>query len=84
MQDLINPKSLVITSPQKIEIDVKDDSDNESTKPLGNVITKELNKKTYNLLSSENLNAALKKSMLWFGKGGSNKQFQNKLNKLLK
>ena len=29
------PKSLVITSPQKIEIDVKDDSDNESTKPLG-------------------------------------------------
>ena len=76
-QDLINPKSLVITSPQKTEID---DSDNESTKPLGNLIIKELNKKTDNLLSPENLNAALKKQYY----GGSNKHFQSKLNKLLK
>ena len=95
-QNLINPKSLVITNPKKIEIDVKDDSDNESTKPLGlkhskesfkplgNVIMKELNKKTDNLLSPENLNAALKKQYYGCGKGGSNKQFQSKLNKLLK
>ena len=41
---------------------------------------KELNKKTDNLLSPENLNAALKKQYY----GGSNKQFQSKLNKLLK
>ena len=55
--------------PQKV------DPDNESTEPLGNVIMKELNKKTDkssadNLLSPENLNAALKKQYY----GGSNKQ----------
>ena len=75
-QDLINPKSLVITSPQKIEID-------ESTKPLGNVIIKELNKKSSDETTSPE-NIARKKQYYGYGKGGSNKQFQSKLNKLLK
>ena len=69
------PKS---QDPSKVNINI--DSDEESSKPLGNVIMKELNKKTDNLLSPENLNAALKKRYY----GGSNKQFQSKLNKLLK
>ena len=82
-KSLINPKSLVITNPQKIEIDVKDDSDNESTKPLGNVIIKELNKKSDNETINDNLNIARKKQYYGYGKGTKNKQFQSKLNKLL-
>ena len=62
-KDLIIPKSLVITSPQKIEIDVKDDSDNESFKPLGNVIMKELNKKS----NDETINIARKKEYYGYG-----------------
>ena len=57
---------------------------------------KELNKKSDNLLSPENLNAALKKQYYGYGDAlslrssrhipsgyGSNKQCQSKLNKLL-
>jgi len=59
--------------------------------PLGNLIVKELNKEIHDksdddddnkLLSSENINKALKKQ--YYGFGYKNKQFQNKLNKLLK
>ena len=78
-KSLTNPKSLVIINPQKVEID---DSDNESTKPLGNVIIKELNKKTDNETINDNLNIARKKQ--YYGYGTKNKQFQSKLNKLLK
>ena len=54
--------------------------------PLGNLIMKELNDKSdddddYKLISSENLNNALKKQ--YYGSGYKNKQFQNKLNNLL-
>ena len=64
---------------------------NEFLKPLGNLIVKELNKEIHDksdddddnkLLSSENINKALKKQ--YYGFGYKNKQFQNKLNKLLK
>ena len=65
--------------PPKVNINIKVDSDDKSSKPLGNVIMKELNK-TDKLTSPENLNAALKKQYYC----GSNKQFQSKLNKLLK
>ena len=87
------PKS---QDPPKVNINIKVDSDEESSKPLGNVIMKELNKKTDNLLSPENLNTALRKQYYGYGNalslrssrhipsGGSNKQFQSKLNKLLK
>ena len=73
-KSLTNPKSLVITSPQKVEID----DSNKSTKPLGNVIMKELNKKS----NDETINIARKKE--YYGYGTKNKQFQSKLNKLLK
>jgi len=58
--------------------------------PLGNLIVKELNKEIHDksdddddnkLLSSENINKALKKQ--YYGFGYKNKQFQNKLNNLL-
>ena len=61
--------------------------------PLGNLIMKELNKElndksdddddynTNKLISSKNLNNALKKQ--YYGSGYKNKQFQNKLNNLL-
>ena len=65
-EDLIIPKSLKV------------DSDNESSKPLGNVIMKELNKKS----SEETINLTPKKQ--YYGYGKTNKQFQSKLNKLLK
>ena len=86
-KSLTNPKSLVIVNPQNVKID---DSGNESTKPLGlkdsnesfkplgNVIMKELNKKSDN----ETINIARKKE--YYGYGTKNKQFKSKLNKLLK
>ena len=57
------------------------ESDDESAKPLGNVIMKELNKKSDKLTSSENVNAARKKQ--YYSYGTTNKKFQSKLNKLL-
>ena len=72
--DSINPHS-----PKVIEI-----VEVESSKPLGNIIMKELNKKSLtsdNLTSPENSNAFKKQ---YYGYGASNKQFQSKLNKLLK
>ena len=56
---------------------------NESSKPLGDVIIKELNKKSSNETTSPE-NIAYKKQYYGYGKGSSNKQFQSKLNKLLK
>ena len=43
----------------------------ESTKPMGNIIMKELNKKSDKLTSPENLNTALKKQ--YYGYGTSKK-----------
>ena len=40
---------------------------NESSKPLGNIIMKELNKKSDKLSSPENLNAALKSNSMVMG-----------------
>ena len=56
---------------------IKDDIE----KPLGNVIMKELNKKSNDDTIDENI--ALKKCYYGYGYK-TNKQFQNKLNKLLK
>ena len=69
--------------PTKVVV-VEVDSDDESSKPLGNVIMKELNKKSSTpdkLTSPENSNAHKKQ---YYGYGSSNKQFKSKLNKLLK
>ena len=55
---------------------------NESSKALGNIIMKELNKKSDKLTSTENLNAAPKKQ--YYGYETSNNKYQSKLNKLLK
>jgi len=63
----------------KVNINIEVDSDDESSKPLGNVIMKELNKNDNGLTKA--LNDIHKRQ---YGKGSSNKQFQNKLNKLLK
>ena len=65
--------------PSKEVIKIKEvELDDENCKPLGNVIMKELNKKSANLTSPENLNAIIKKT-----NGSTNKQLQCKLNKLL-
>ena len=76
-------------TPNKvIELLVKDEINKPSglNDPLGSLIMKELNDKSDDdddddnkLISSENINKALKKQYYGFG----NKQFQNKLNRLL-
>ena len=78
------PKSLIEShnsiNPLKEVIKVVEvDSDDESSKPLGNVIMKELNTNDNGLTKA--LNDIHKKQ---YGYGSSNKQFKNKLNKLLK
>jgi hypothetical protein len=81
-QDLVIPQKVTKVNPN---IESK-----ESFKPLGNVIIKELNKKSSNETTSPE-NIALKKQYYGYGNARSshpikygNKQFKNKLNKLLK
>ena len=78
VENLIIPNSIVKSQDLIIPKSLKVDSDNESSKPLGNVIMKELNKKS----SEETINLTPKKQ--YYGYGTTNKQFQSKLNKLLK
>ena len=75
--------SAVTKPPKQVETIIykEVDSDDESSKPLGNVIMKELNKKSSDETTSPE-NIARKKQ--YYGYGTSNKQFQSKLNKLLK
>ena len=71
-------KKTKLKDSPKVNINIEVDSDDESSKPLGNVIMKELNTNDNGLTKA--LNNIHKKQYY----GGSNKQFQNKLNKLLK
>ena len=77
VDDRFSKKTKLKDSP-KVNINIEVDSDDESSKPLGNVIMKELNTNDNGLTKA--LNDVHKKQYY----GGSNKQFQNKLNKLLK
>ena len=78
VDDRFSKKNKLKDSP-KVNINIEVDSDDESSKPLGNVIMKELNMNDNGLTKA--LNNIHKKQ---YGYGSSNKQFQNKLNKLLK
>ena len=82
IENLIIPKSIVKLQDLIIPKSLKVDSDNKSSKPLENVIMKEWNKKS----SEETINLTPKKQYYGYGnsKRKTNKQFQNKLNKLLK
>ena len=89
-------KKTKLKDSPKVNINIEVDSDDESSKPLENVIMKELNKKSPNKITSLENSNALKKQYYGYGdvlslrssrhipSGGSNKQFKNKLNKLLK
>ena len=72
-------KKTKLKDSPKVNINIEVDSDDESSKPLGNVIIKELNTNDNGLTKA--LNNIHKKQ---YGYGSSKKQFQNKLNKLLK
>ena len=76
IENLIIPKSLKVDSDNESSKPLVLKDSMESFKPLGNVIMKELNKKS----SEETINLTPKKQ--YYGK--TNKQFQSKLNKLLK
>ena len=77
VDERFSKKTKLKDSP-KVNINIEVESDDESSKPLGNVIMKELNKKS----NDETINIARKKE--YYGYGTKNKQFQSKLNKLLK
>ena len=77
VDDRFSKKTKLKDSP-KVNINIEVDSDDESSKPLGNVIMKELNTNDNGLTKA--LNNIHKKQ---YGYGSSNKQFKNKLNKLL-
>ena len=76
-------KKTKLKDSPKVNINIKVDSDDELSKPLGNVIIKELNKKPNDETINDNLNIVRKKQYYGYGKGTKNKQFQSKLNKLL-